>query len=145
MRYLLDTNVLSELVRPTPDTRVVEWISGQRPLDLTLSVLTIGELERGVSMLDDGRRRRALTTWVREELPRQFLGRVLDVDTTTAAAWGALSARASKSGRTLPVVDGLLLATALRHELTVVTRNVCDFESWGVPVLNPWNPDEGAP
>jgi predicted nucleic acid-binding protein len=124
---------------------VVEWISGQRPLDLTLSVLTIGELERAVSMLDDGRRRRALTTWVREELPRQFLGRVLDVDTTTAAAWGALSARASKSGRTLPVVDGLLLATALRHELTVVTRNVSDFEAWGVPVLNPWNPDEGAP
>ncbi len=145
MRYLLDTNVLSELVRPTPNATVVVWINRQRALDLALSVLTIGELERGIALLEDGRRRRTLIEWVREALPRQFLGRVLDIDATTAATWGALSARASKSGRTLPVVDGLLLSTALRHELSVVTRNVSDFEAWGVPVLNPWNLDEGAP
>lgn len=145
MRYLLDTNVLSELVRPTPNAAVVRWIDQQGALDLALSVLTLGELERGIALLADGRRRRTLTEWVRKDLPKQFLGRVLDIDATTAATWGALSARASKLGRTLPVVDGLLLSTALRHELSVVTRNVSDFEAWGVAVLNPWNSDEGAP
>ncbi len=144
MRYLLDTNVVSELMKPTPSATVVGWLRRQRPLDLTLSVLTIGELERGIALLEDGWRRRILTEWAREDLPRQFSGRVLDVDTAVAAKWGSLAARASRTGRTLPVVDGLLLSTALCHELSVVTRNVSDFEEWGVPVLNPWHAAEGA-
>lgn len=139
MRYLLDTNVLSELVRPAPDANVVAWVRAQRPLDLMLSVLTIGELEQGIAALDDGHRRRTLLHWIRTELPRQLAGRILDIDTETAAAWGSLSGKATRKGRTIPVIDGLLLATALRHGLVMATHNSADFTGWGVSVVDPWN------
>jgi len=142
VRYLLDTNVLSELVRPAPDAAVVAWMRAQPPLDLLVSVLTLGELEQRIALLDHGQRRRTLLHWIRTDLPRQFTGRVLDVDAETAAAWGALSGRGQRTGRPLPVIDGLLLATAQRHELVVATRNTADFTGWGVPVLNPWTGEE---
>ena len=138
MRYLLDTNVISELVRPSPATGVVEWVRAQSALDLMLSVLTLGELEKGIRALAVGARRDRLTRWARIELPAQFVGRVLSVDQEVAVAWGTLTAAAQAVGRPLPVIDGLLLATAGAHGLTLVTRNVSDCAGRGVAVLDPW-------
>lgn len=138
MRYLLDTNVLSELVRPTPDARVVAWVEAQSPLELCLSVLTLGELTKGVGTLAAGRRRAALERWVAVELAGQFRGRVLPISDVIAVAWGGFAARARQTGRTLPVIDGLLLATAQVHDLTLVTRNTADCAELGVTVVNPW-------
>lgn len=138
MRYLLDTNVLSELVRPEPDARVMAWVEAQSPLDLAVSVLTLGELTKGVGLMAVGRRRAALERWVAVELASQFRGRVLPVTDAIALAWGGLAAEARRTGRSLPVIDGLLLATASVHALTLVTRNVGDCAGREVPVLDPW-------
>jgi len=138
VRFLLDTNVISELVRPSPAPGVVEWVRAQSALDLLLSVLTLGELEKGIRALAVGARRDRLTRWAQTELPAQFLGRVLSVNQGVAVTWGALTATARAAGRPLPVIDGLLLATAGAHRLTLVTRNVSDCAGRGVAVLDPW-------
>ncbi len=138
-RFLLDTNVLSELVKPRPDRRVVRWVNSASPLDLCISVLTLGEVEQAISRLAAGRRRHALSRWARVELPTQFVGRLLPVDGDIAVAWGALSGKAKRDGRPLSVIDGLLLATAKVHDLTFATRNVHDCAGRGVPVLDPWS------
>jgi predicted nucleic acid-binding protein len=139
VRCLLDTNILSELVKPRPDRRVTTWIEAQSPLDLHISVLTLGEVENGIARLAAGARRTALSQWARVELPAQFVGRLLGVDAAVAVAWGALSARAADEGRPLPVVDGLLLATAQAGGLTLVTRNIADCAHRGVAVYDPWS------
>jgi len=138
VRFLIDTNVLSEGARPVPDQRVATWLQAQPPLDLAISVLTLGEVERGIDLLPVGRRRAALEAWISKDLPIQFQGRVLVVDEAVAREWGRLSVRSRTSGRHLPVVDGLLLATASVHGLTLVTRNESDCAARGVDVLNPW-------
>jgi len=138
VRFLLDTNVLSELVKRRPDVRVRRWIDAQSPLDLAISVLSLGEIEKGIARLPAGRRRATLSRWARVELPTQFTGRLFGVDAVVAVAWGALSARAVQGGRPLPVIDGLLLATAQARDLTLVTRNVSDCAGRGVPVYDPW-------
>lgn len=138
MRYLLDTNVISELVRPDPAPAVVAWVRMQSALDLALSVLTLGELERGIRSLADGTRRERLTRLARTEVPRQFLGRLLPMDGAVAVEWGRLAAEAQAAGRRLPAIDGLLVATAALHALTLVTRNVSDCAERGPPVLDPW-------
>ena len=139
MKYLLDTNVLSELVKQRPDPRVTQWIDARSPLDLAISVLSLGEVEKGIARLPHGPRRAALTRWTRLDLPSQFLGRVLYIDAAVAVAWGELSGHAMVDARPLPVIDGLLLATAQVHALTLVTRNVRDCAARGVPVLDPWS------
>lgn len=138
MRFLIDTNVLSEGTRPVPDERVATWLRTQSPLDLAISVLTLGEVEKGIDLLPTGRRRAALESWLSKDLPVQFQGRVLLIDEAVAREWGRLSVRSRNSGRHLPMVDGLLLATASVHGLTLVTRNESDCAARGVPVLNPW-------
>ena len=139
MRYLLDTNVLSELVRPRPDVNVTAWVEAQSPLDLSISVLSLGAVEKGIARLPAGARRTALSQWARVELPTQFVGRLFGIDADVAVAWGTLSARAAEGGRALPVMDGLLLATAQVRMLTLVTRNVADCAGRGVRVFNPWD------
>lgn len=139
-RCLLDTNVLSEPARPDPDPRVLSWFREQSELDLAVSVLTLGEIQKGISLLPGGRRRSALEEWLARELPRRFRDRILQVDDRVARAWGRLSAQGRREGRPLPVIDGLLLATAAVHDLTFVTRNEQDCTDRGIPVLNPWNP-----
>lgn len=139
MRYLLDTNVLSELVKPRPHDRVRKWIDAQRPFDLGLSVLSLGEVEQGIARLPAGARRAALSRWARVELPAQFVGRLFGVEAAVAVAWGALSAQARQDGRPLPVMDGLLLATAQVNALTFVTRNLADCAHRGVSVYDPWS------
>lgn len=135
MSYLLDTNVLSELRRKTPDARVVRWFS-QRPAGtLYLSVLTLGEIRKGIEMLADQQRRLALMDWLDIELPAFFSGRVLDIDTAVADRWGRLVVHAD---RPLPSIDSLLIATAAQHGMTLVSRNLRDVEGLGAPVLSPW-------
>lgn len=138
MRYLLDTNVLSEPMKPRPEPRVLSWLEEQSPLDLAISVLTLGEIEKGIRLPPEGRKRERLTTWLVGELSRQFLGRVLPVDDRVALAWGRLTADARLRHRDLPVIDGLLLATAAAHDLILVTRNEKDCRDRGVPIHNPW-------
>jgi toxin FitB len=138
VRYLLDTNVLSEPARPEPDSRVLEWLNGQPQVDLVLSVLTVGEIEQGAERLSPGRKRDQLREWMNVDLPRRFRDRILPVDDRVARHWGRLSADGQKAGRPLPVIDGLLLATAAAHSLTFVTRNARDCADRGVPILNPW-------
>lgn len=135
MSYLLDTNVLSELRKRTPEARVVAWVNARPPSTLYLSVLTLGEIRRGVEALTDTGRRLLLLDWLETQLPAWFAGRVLGIDSATADRWGRLLARA---GRPLPAVDSLLAATAQQHGLQLVTRNVADFCGVDVPLINPW-------
>lgn len=139
MRFLLDTNVLSEAARTDPNPGLARWLREQSTLDLCISVLTLGEIRKGVLLLPEGPKRERLHEWLRAELTRQFTNRILPVDQGVALAWGRLAAESRASGRRLPVTDGLLLATAARHDLTFVTRSGRDCGDRGVPVLNPWN------
>ncbi len=135
MSYLLDTNVLSELCRKTPDAGVVEWFSRRPASTLYLSVLTLGELRKGIEGVVEAERRMALTDWLETDLPGFFAGRILPIDVQVADRWGRLVAAA---GRPLPALDSLLGATAAQHGLSMVTRNARDFADLGLDVINPW-------
>ena len=138
MRYLLDTNVISEPFKRSPESKVVDWLASQSPLDLCVSVLTLGELTMGFELAAAGKRREELQIWVTQDLPRRFVGRLLPVTDDIAREWGRLSADGRMRGRELPAVDGLLLATASIEQLTFVTRNERDCSGRGIPTLNPW-------
>jgi toxin FitB len=136
--FLLDTNCISELVRPKPDARVVEWMEAANENLLFLSVLTLGEIRRGVAGLAQGKRRSRLESWLDVELQSRFSGRIVAIDSAIADRWGVLSWEARQKGRALAVIDGLLAATALHHDLTVVSRNSRDFAITQARVVNPW-------
>ena len=136
MSYLIDTNVLSELRRKRPDPRVVSWLQARPRQSLFLSVLVLGEIRKGIERITVDSRRQALLSWLEVELPNYFLGRLLAVDAPTADRWGRLMA---STGRPLPAVDGLLAATALQHDLTMVTRNSKDFAGLNLQLINPWD------
>ncbi len=136
--YLLDTNCVSELVRVKPEPRVVEWMEATDEALLYLSVLTLGEIRKGLAGLAQGRRRARLETWLEVDLQARFEGRILAIDAPVADRWGLLAAQAKSSGISLPIIDGLLAATALHYNLTVVTRNSSDFRNAQIQVLNPW-------
>jgi predicted nucleic acid-binding protein len=133
--YLLDTNVLSELRRKTPDAAVLEWFTRRPASTLYLSVLTFGELRKGIEGVPDAKRRMALTDWLETDLPAFFAGRILPVDAQVADRWGRLL---SAAGRPLPAIDSLLAASAALHGLSMVTRNSRDFADLGLDVINPW-------
>jgi predicted nucleic acid-binding protein len=137
--FLLDTNVVSELIRPVPDDNVVRWIEETDESILFLSVLTLGEIRQGVERLGSGRRRGRLESWLQVDLPARFQGRILLIDESITDRWGRVSAIAAAKGKPVPVIDGLLAATALHHNLTLVTRNGSDVVGTGVPTLNPWS------
>lgn len=137
MSYLLDTCVISELSRPRPNPGVVAWMSEADSASLHLSAITIGEIRRGALRLPAGKRRTSLADWG-ETLRRGFPGRVLPIDEFVALRWAEIAARAEQSGRRGSFADGLIAATALDSGLTLVTRNVTDFEPFGVALLNPW-------
>ena len=135
MSYLLDTNVLSELRRKTPNAGVVGWFAQRPASTLFLSVLTLGELRQGIEGMADADRRTTLLDWLEAELPIFFTGRILPIDAHVADRWGRLVAAA---GRPVPAIDSLLAATAAHHGLSLVTRNVRDFADFGLEVINPW-------
>ncbi len=138
MKYLLDTCLISELVKKEPNPAVVNWLEEQEEQTLFLSVLNLGELQKGISKLPDGKKKDELQAWVTLDLAERFAGRILDIDQETALYWGRLQGMAEQAGEKLPVMDSLIAATAEAHSLIVVTRNVKDMERCGSRVCNPW-------
>ncbi len=136
--FLLDTNVISELVKPRPEENVTAWIEGTDESLLYLSVLTLGEIRHGIAALPQSRRRATPEAWLDKDLRERFEERILDIDQEVADRWGLLTAAARNNGIVLPVIDGLLAATALEHNLTLVTRDTGQIPSMGVAVFNPW-------
>jgi len=138
MRFLLDTCVISELVARRPAPGVVEWIDETGEERIYLSVITIGEIKKGIEKLPDSRRRRELSEWLEDQLLVRFRDRVLPIDTEVMLAWGELTASLEKQGKKMPAIDSLIAAIALHGKLNLVTRNEGDFKHVGVPVTNPW-------
>lgn len=136
--FLLDTNCISELVRVKPEPRVVAWMDAADEGLLYLSVLTLGEIRKGMAVMSQGKRRTHLEAWLEADLQARFSGRILPVDWPVADRWGLITAQAKSEGFSLPVIDGLLAATAMHHNLTMVSRNISDFRRARVPVFNPW-------
>jgi hypothetical protein len=135
MSYLLDTNILSETVRRAPNKSVLAWLDRIPGEALFVSVLTLGEIRKGIEAITDKKRREKLRLWLEHELPVWFEGRVLPVDLAVADRWGRILAEV---GHPVPTIDSLLAATALHHELRLVTRNATDFEYPGLEVINPF-------
>ena len=137
--FLLDTNIPSEMTRPRPQPSVSAWLDDADDDQLYFSVVSLGEILKGVALLSDSRRRNQLQQWLDETLRPWFEGRILPVNQPIAERWGVLAGQCQMKGRPLKVADGLIAATALEHDLTVVTRNVKDFAGLGVTVFNPWD------
>jgi predicted nucleic acid-binding protein len=143
MAYLIDTCALSEFTKPRPARAVDKWFASLPEGVEFVSVLTLGELEKGIAKLASSRRRASLEGWF-SELCDRFDGHILSVDRTVALEWGRIAARVEKSGRPVPVVDALIAATAIVHGLSVVTRNGSDIARTGAPIIDPWQPKGGA-
>ena len=138
MSFLLDTNVISEWVKPEPDPQVVAWLREVAEDRVFLSVAALAEVRRGIELMPPGKRRDRLASWLTDDLPVRFEGRILDIDGRIADAWGILMARGQKAGITVGTLDAFFAATAEVHGLTLVTRNVHDFLKLGIRLLNPW-------
>jgi predicted nucleic acid-binding protein len=137
--YLVDTNVPSELTRETPDARVAAFLKNAGKESVFLSVMTIGEICKGIDLLPASKKRSGLQSWLDIDVRSWFAGRILPVTESIAERWGHLAAAAKQRGVAMTVVDGVIAATALEHGLTMVTRNVSDFAGLGVVLLNPWD------
>jgi predicted nucleic acid-binding protein len=139
MSFLLDTNAVSEWSKPQPNAGLMDWMASADEDRIFLSVATIAEIRHGIERLPASRRRNRLDGWLRDDLALRFEGRVLSVEVGIADAWGRIVARREAQGRHIHAMDALLAATAEVHELTLVTRNVSDFESVVKSVLDPWS------
>ena len=139
MTYLLDTCLISELVAKQPNQKVLDWVDAQFPETLYLSVITIGEIAKGICKLTPSKRKESLTTWLNETLPNRFEHRILTLDVSTMVLWGNLVGQLEQNGRPLPAMDSLIAAIALQHSLSLVTRNEKDFAGTGVAIINPWS------
>ena len=136
--FLLDTNVISELVKAKPEPRVTKWIETTEETLLYLSVLTLGEIRKGIASLPHSARRVKLEAWLDHELALRFSDRILPVDQQVADRWGRIAGSAAARKSPLPVIDGLFAATAQHHNLILVTRNTRDIGATGVPAFDPW-------
>ncbi len=144
MAFLLDTNVISETVRPRPDQTVLDWIESQIPSDLFLAAQTMGELVRGARKVREQARREQFERWIEQDLARQFDGRILPFDVSTAALWGRLMGDGDRAGRRPSAADAQIAAAAIQHDLTLATRNVKDFQNFDIRLLDPWQNLEDA-
>lgn len=141
MPFLLDTNIISETVKAKPEPRVLAWLEQQSPADLLLAAQTIGELLRGAVKVKEKARQDRFTKWIEEDLSQQFEDRILAFDDAAARIWGHLMGNGDRKGRTPPAADAQIAAVAINRGLTLVTRNIKDFEHFepfGLDVLNPW-------
>ena len=137
MKYLLDTCVVSELVKPAPDQCVLYWLDNAHAEDLFLSALTIGELRKGIVKLPTSRKKEQLNTWL-NNLLKEYSNRIFSVNTIVAESWGMIQGAAEKNGMPMSSIDGMIAATAYMHSLIIVTRNEKDFVASQMPVINPW-------
>jgi hypothetical protein len=138
MSFLVDTNVVSEWVKPRPNPGVAAWLAATNEDQVFLSVVTVAELRHGIERISTGRRQRQLSAWLENDLPMRFEGRVLSIDAAIADACGKLVARSEAMGRPVEAMDAFLAATAQVHQLTLVTRNTTHFHSILKALLNPW-------
>ncbi len=138
MRLLLDTNVLSEVTKPRPEGRVLGWLDSLDEDRTFISVVSIAEIRRGVALMDNGRKRDVLADWLAHDLPQRFEHRVIPVEERVALAWGDLMGEAKRSGRGMSSMDGLIAATAIANDLFLATRNIKDFEGFGIDLIDPW-------
>ncbi len=138
MKFVLDTCIISEAVRPRPEPAVLAWLAAQNESELFLCALTLGELGKGIERLKRGSKRSALENWLLD-LERRFGSRVLPIDASVALHWGHLDALLAAKGKTLPVVDGLIAACTIGNAAVLATRNVKDFVETGVELFNPWD------
>ena len=138
MRFLLDTCVISEIIKPKPNKNVIFWLGNQDERDLFLSVLTFGEIEKGIEKAPDTIRKKKLKLWVEEDLKQRFEGRILPIDLDVSTQWGIVQGIAEKAGKPMPAIDGLIAVSGLVNNCIVVTRNTSDMEQSSVALCNPW-------
>jgi predicted nucleic acid-binding protein len=143
LRWLLDTCVISELVSKQPNENVVHWIDSTDAECLYLSVISLGEIRKGIEKLANSQRRQDLHHWLSEDLPIMFSNRIIALDANILIEWGALTGRMEKQGRKMPAIDSLLAATALHGNFTLVTRDVNDFKYADIKTFNPWVVSDG--
>jgi predicted nucleic acid-binding protein len=139
--FLLDTNVISEAVKPSPSRKVLSWLDTTDESLMYLSVLTLGEIRRGITALPQARKRTRLESWLNDDLRLRFHGRLLHIDEAVADRWGFVVATTRSRGIVLPIIVSLLAATALEYNLTLVSRDVSVVVETGVAVFNPWEDD----
>ena len=139
MKYILDTCVISELIKPKPDLAVVQWVNAQYETDIYLSVLTLGEIQKGVSKLLDSKKKQALQHWIDHQLSPRFESRILDVSTEVAKKWGEVQGNAERQGKKMAAIDSLIATTGLVHNAIIVTRNIDDMVQSGATLFNPWD------
>ncbi len=142
MNYLLDTCVISELLKPTPDPHVIQWMDTCQEESLYLSVLTLGEIRKGITKLPESSKRVNLQHWLEHDLHQRFAGRILEITEAVAERWGEIQGTAEQQGNKMPVIDSLIAATGLVYSVAVVTRNTADIAISGVRTLNPWEPSQ---
>lgn len=138
MKYLLDTCVISEAVAKQPNQQVLQWLGSLDPNDVYLSVVTIGEIKKGIERLPASKRKDALDQWLRDDLLAQFRHRIIGLDVELMLQWGTLLARLEARGKMMPAVDAMIAAIAIQDDLTLVTRNETDFIESGARLFNPW-------
>jgi toxin FitB len=138
MKYLLDTCVLSELIKKHPNPKVIKWVSKTDENNLFISVLTIGEIHKGIEKLPNSKKKDELHLWVNYDLKERFRNRIINFDLQSATVWGQIQAHSELSGKAIPAIDGQIVATGISYDLTIITRNTKDMEISGAILQNPW-------
>ncbi|VAX05828.1 hypothetical protein MNBD_GAMMA26-592 [hydrothermal vent metagenome] len=141
MKYLLDTCIISEVIKQKPNKKVILWLQKQEEENLYLSVLTFGEIEKGIEKSVSEDRKKRLRLWVEEDLKQRFGGRVLPIDMQVASRWGEVQGKSEIIGKPLPTIDGLIAVTGLVNNCVVVTRNISDMQQSSVELFDPWGND----
>ena len=138
MNYLMDTCVISEIIKPKPSSKVIKWLRSCQDENLFLSSLTIGEIQKGISKLPESRKRNKLQKWMDTELIRRFDKKILEIDLKVAQKWGEIQASSEIAGTKMPVIDSLIASIGIVHNMTVVTRDTSGMKNSGVRLFNPW-------
>ncbi|OEU69631.1 MAG: recombinase [Desulfovibrio sp. S3730MH75] len=139
MKYLLDTCVISEVIKRKPSSNVIKWIKQEEESNFFISVLTIGELHKGIEKLDKSKRKDELHNWVENDLKERFCNRIINIDMPVVTMWGKIQGMTERAGKPMPAIDSLIAATGITHHLTVVTRNISDMKESGAVLYNPWH------
>ena len=138
MKYLLDTCVISEVIKREPNKNVISWLQAQNEDDLFLSILTFGEIQKGIQKDSDQSRKKKLKIWVEEDLKKRFENRIIPIDLKVVTNWGSIQGLAELAGRIMPTLDGLIAVSGLTYNCVVATRNTSDMEQSTAELFNPW-------